>query len=37
MHRARRFSGDAEFAALYRSMMRKTIKSLLTGLKRKSK
>jgi AcrR family transcriptional regulator len=36
MHRARRFSGDAEFAALYRSMMRKTLKSLLTGSKRKS-
>ena len=37
MHRARRFPSDAEFAALYRTVMRKTVKSLLTLPKRKSK
>jgi AcrR family transcriptional regulator len=36
MHRARRFSNDAELAALYRSVMRKTLKSLLILPKRKS-
>jgi AcrR family transcriptional regulator len=37
MHRARRFSSDAELAALYRSVMRKTLKSLLNLPKRNSK
>jgi AcrR family transcriptional regulator len=37
MHRARRFSGDAEFVTLYRSVTRKTLKSLLSLPKRKSK
>jgi AcrR family transcriptional regulator len=36
MHRARRFSGEAEFTALYRSVMRKSLKSLSSGLERKS-
>ena len=36
MHRARRFSSDAELAAQYRSVMRKTLKSLLILPKRKS-
>lgn len=37
MHRAKRFSGDAEFAEIYRSVMRKCLKSLLTETKRKSR
>ena len=37
MYRARRFSSDAEFAALYRSVMRKTLKPWSIELKRKSK
>jgi AcrR family transcriptional regulator len=37
MHRARRFSSDVELAALYRSVMRKTLKSLLNLPKRNSK
>jgi AcrR family transcriptional regulator len=37
MHRARRFSSDAELTALYRSVMRKTLRSLLALPKRKSK
>jgi AcrR family transcriptional regulator len=37
MHRARRFSGEAEFAALYRAMMRKSLKSLSIGPEPKSK
>ena len=37
MHRARRFSGEAEFAALYRSVMRRSLKSLSIGPERKSK
>jgi AcrR family transcriptional regulator len=37
MHRAQRFSSDAELTALYRSVTRKTLKSLLINLKRKSK
>jgi AcrR family transcriptional regulator len=37
MHRARRFAGDAEFTALYRSMLRKSLKSLSVEPKRKSK
>jgi AcrR family transcriptional regulator len=37
MHRARRFSGDAEFAALYRSVVGKYLKSLSTEPRRKSK
>ena len=37
MHRARRFSSDAELTALYRSVMRKTLSSLLALPKRKSK
>jgi AcrR family transcriptional regulator len=37
MHRARRFSSDAELTALYRSVMRKTLGSLLALPKRKSK
>jgi len=37
MHRARRFSGDAEFAALFRAAMRRTLNSLLTTPRRKSK
>jgi AcrR family transcriptional regulator len=37
MHRARRFSGEAEFAALYRSVMRKSLKSMPFGPERKSK
>jgi AcrR family transcriptional regulator len=37
MHRARRFSSDAELAALYRSVMRKTLRSLLNLPKRNSK
>jgi AcrR family transcriptional regulator len=37
MHRAQRFSSDAEFAALYRSVMRQTLKPLSLEPKRKSK
>jgi AcrR family transcriptional regulator len=37
MHRARRFSSDAEFSAQYRSVMRQTLKPLLLEPKRKSK
>jgi len=37
MHRARRFSGEAEFAALYRSVMRKSLKSMSIWPERKSK
>jgi AcrR family transcriptional regulator len=37
MYRAGRFSGEAEFKALYRAAMRKTLKSLSCGPKRKSK
>lgn len=37
MHRARRFSGDAEFVALYRSVMRKALKTFLRLPKRKLK
>jgi AcrR family transcriptional regulator len=37
MHRARRFSSDAEFSALYRSVMRQTLKPLSLEHKRKSK
>lgn len=37
MHRARRFSNDTVFAALYRTVMRKTIKSLLPLPKQKCK
>jgi AcrR family transcriptional regulator len=37
MYRARRFSGDAEFAALYRAVMRKSLKSLSIEPKRKAK
>jgi AcrR family transcriptional regulator len=36
MHRARRFSGDAEFSALYRSVLRRSLKSLSIEPKRKS-
>ena len=37
MHRARRFSEEGEFAALYRSVMRKSLKSLSFEPKRKLK
>ena len=37
MHRARRFSGEAEFTALYRSVMRQSLKSLTIETKRKAK
>jgi AcrR family transcriptional regulator len=37
MYRARRFSSDAELTALYRAVMRKTLKALSGGPKRKSK
>jgi AcrR family transcriptional regulator len=37
MHRARRFSNDAEFATLYRSVMRQTLKPFSADPKRKSK
>jgi AcrR family transcriptional regulator len=37
MHRARRFSSDAEFSALYRSVLRRSLKSLSIEPKRKSK
>jgi AcrR family transcriptional regulator len=37
MHRARRFAGDEEFEALYRSVMRKTLRSLSIESKRRSK
>ncbi len=37
MHRARRFSGDAEFTALYRSVLRMSLNSLSIQPKRKSK
>jgi AcrR family transcriptional regulator len=37
MHRARRFSDDVEFAALYRSVMRKSLKSFFIQHRRKSK
>jgi AcrR family transcriptional regulator len=37
MHRARRFSSDAEFAALFRSVVRKSLKSFSIEPKRKSK
>jgi len=37
MYRARRFSGEAEFAALFRSVMRKSLKSMAIGSQRKSK
>jgi AcrR family transcriptional regulator len=36
MHRARRFSGEAEFTALYRAVMRRSLKSLTIKTKRKS-
>jgi AcrR family transcriptional regulator len=37
MHRARRFSGEAEFTALYRAVMRRSLKSLTIKTKRKTK
>jgi AcrR family transcriptional regulator len=37
MYRARRFSGDAEFKALYRAAIRKTLKALSGGIERKPK
>jgi AcrR family transcriptional regulator len=37
MHRARRFSGEAEFTALYRAVMRQSLKSLTIETKRKAK
>jgi AcrR family transcriptional regulator len=37
MHRARRFSSDAEFSVLYRSVLRRSLKSLSIEPKRKSK
>jgi AcrR family transcriptional regulator len=37
MHRARRFSEEAEFAALYRSVMRKSLRALSIEPKRKAK
>jgi AcrR family transcriptional regulator len=37
MHRARRFSSDAEFSALYRSVMRQTLKPVSIEPTRKSK
>jgi AcrR family transcriptional regulator len=37
MHRARRFSSDAELTAVYRSVMRNTLRSLSIEPKRKSK
>jgi AcrR family transcriptional regulator len=37
MHRARRFSSDAEFTALYRSVLRKTLAALSVEPRRKSK
>jgi AcrR family transcriptional regulator len=37
MHRARRFSSDAELGALYRALMRKTLESLSIKPKRKSR
>jgi AcrR family transcriptional regulator len=37
MHRARRFSSDAEFAALYRSVMHQTLKPLSIEPRRKPK
>jgi AcrR family transcriptional regulator len=37
MHRARRFSSDAEFAVLFRSVLRKSLRSFSIGTKRKYK
>ena len=37
MYRARRFSGEAEFTALYRSVMRQSLRSLTIKTKRKAK
>ena len=37
MYRARRFSGEAEFTALYRAVMRQSLSSLTIATKRKAK
>jgi AcrR family transcriptional regulator len=37
MHRARRFSGEAEFKALYRAVMRQSLRSLTIETERKAK
>jgi len=37
MHRAQRFSGEEEFAALYRSVLRKSLKALSIRPERKAK